>query len=144
MKELYNNFELFKSAIDEKGLTVREFEKACGLTENGFYDLKDSYPTTKNAIAMANVLNMSFDYIYEKSDINQFKKYKTEQIHFYENLLALLKSLGILRTKLSNDLHISRSTFQRWKNGATPSFKRILEIANFINCNFDDLLETEK
>ena len=139
-----NYFEYFNSAREESGKTIKDLESDSILSENAFYDFKTSCPSTKSAIAMANYFNMSLDYILEKTDVNIFKRYKINQEHFYVKLLNVLNGMGVERATLTNELHISRSTFKRWRDGAIPSFEKIIEIASFLGCMIDDLLETEK
>jgi len=92
-------------------------------------------------INIANFLHMSIDYILDRTADNRFKKYSLTQSNFYINLKKMMISASQL--KLCKDLGISRTNFSRWKNGTKPTIAKLILIADYLNCNIDELLEHE-
>ncbi len=139
-----NYFDLFSDVLKEKGLTIDDLNKNKVVKQNVFYEFSKYCPSMANGINFANFVEVSLDYIFEITNENNFKKYKTSQANFYNNLLKMLEQMNVKRTHLSKKLGISRSTFLRWQNGATPKLSTVVEIAKLLGCHIDDLLETEK
>ncbi len=138
-----NFFELFKNALDEKNVTIKELESIGVLKINTFYNFSTYCPSLFNAIQIANSLHLSLDYILEKSDTNNFKPYKTNQTNFHLILNDMLKTYNISKHKLLTDLNMDKNNFVKWKNGATPKFSTVIAISDYLGCGVDDLLEHE-
>lgn len=138
-----NFFELFKNALDEKNVTIKELEDFGVLKTNTFYNFSTYCPSLFNAIQIANHLQLSLDYILEKSDINNFKRYKNDQSNFYFKLKDMLKTYNISNHKFLKELNMDKNNFAKWKNGATPKFSTVIAISDYLGCGVDDLLEHE-
>ncbi len=139
-----NYFELFADVLKEKGITIDDLTKHNVVKKNVFYEFSRYCPSLANGIKFANFVEVSLDYIFEITNENNFKKYKISQTNFYNNLEMVLAQMNIKRVQLCKNLGLSRSTFLRWKNGAVPKLSIVVDIAKFIGCHIDDLLETEK
>ena len=139
-----NTYSYFYNAIREKGLLVKDLEKNGIIAQNAIYSFSSYCPYLENAIRIANFLEMSLDYIFENTDKNTFKKYKFPQNNFYKILKKTMKEMKISEYRMNLDLGISYSTFDRWEKGVQPKLSKVIEIAKYLGCNIDDLLETEK
>lgn len=139
-----NYYTYFHNAIREKGLLVKDLEDKGIIAKNAIYSYSKSVPYLNNAIKIANFLEMSLDYILENVDKNHFKKYKPSQDNFYKILKQTMREMKITEYRLKKDLGISYSTFDRWEKGTRPKLSKVIDIAKYLGCNIDDLLETEK
>ena len=113
------------------------------ISENTFYKYKQRYPSLKTLIKIANYLLVSIDYLFERSDVNNFKPYSLNQEEFYNKLITFINTSKISCRKFSKDLHYSRDNILRWRKGTEPSVQSLLEIADYFNCPVDDLLTRE-
>lgn len=137
-----NYYELILDAVNETGKNIKDLETKGILGKNTFYIFKNSAPSLSTMLEIANFLDMSIDYILDRCDNNYFKKYSLSQTNFYSNLKTLLgKSTS--QVKVCKDLGISRTNFSRWKNGTSPTISKLISLANYLNCNIDDLLDHE-
>lgn len=67
-------------------------------------------------------------------------RYKDEQ--FIKNLHALIKRSGKTKTKIAQDLKISRSALSLWLNGGSfPTGDRLDEIARYFQVSKVDLFK---
>lgn len=139
-----SNFsELISDVLSEKGKTFKDLENDGIISKRTFYQYKTFTPFLPTILNIAYYLEVSLDYLSGKSQENKFKKYKSNQNNFYENLVKELKILNISQSKLAKELKIGRPNFQYWKNGSLPKFYMLIEIASYLNCDIDDLLDTE-
>ncbi len=142
MKTIKNNlnfYDLILDVLNEKGLTIKDLENV--IAERAVYGFSKCTPSLQNAIKIANYLEISLDYLIGKTNVNKFKPYNSNQRNFFNILNKTLKEMNISQNKLSKDIHIGQSNFSRWKNSNTPRFSTIIEIANYLGCMIDDLLE---
>ncbi len=137
-----NYYELILDAINEAGKSIKDLEKSGILGKNTFYIFKNSAPSLNTMLEIANFLNMNVDYILNRDDYNNFKKYSLPQTKFYLNLKTMLGE-NLSQVKVCKDLGISRTNFSRWKNGTNPTMSKLISLANYLNCNIDDLLSHE-
>lgn len=98
-------------------------------------------PSLKTAIAIANFLKVSLDYLFELATENKFKFYDLSKLNFSKNLEVLLATKNISARQLCKELKYSRANVLRWKNGVTPSIQSLLELANYFSCTIDDILK---
>lgn len=138
-----NFVEMLEDALEECGKTFKDLEKAGIITEKAFYRYKTFTPFLPTIIKIVNYLKISLDYFTNRSNINSYKKYKENQLNFFENLNKVMKNLKISQTKLSEDLKIGRSNFSYWNNGSFPKLNLLIELSDYLNCNIDDLLDHE-
>ena len=139
-----NYFDLFSDVLKEKGLTISDLTENNVVKQNVFYEFSKYCPSLSNGINFANFVEVSLDYVFEITNENNFKRYKTSQTNFYNKLSTVLEQMNVKRIQLSKNLGISRSTFLRWQYGAQPKLSTVVEIAKLVGCHIDDLLETEK
>ena len=60
----------------------------------------------------------------------------------HKKLVELRRGLGVSQTTMCKDLGIRRANLSRYETGAikTPSSETIERIADYLDCNVDDLL----
>lgn len=136
-----NYYELILDALNECGKSVKDLEERGILSKNTFYIFKHSAPSLTTIIEIANFLNMSIDYIFDRTADNDFKRYSLNQLQFYANLEKIMNSTS--QSKLCKELGISRTNFSRWANGTKPTLAKLIALANYLHCDIDELLETE-
>ena len=61
-------FERTQALAKEKGLTLRELETKAGLAEKSLYNWKKYNPRAENVTAVAEILNVSVDYLLGNTD----------------------------------------------------------------------------
>lgn len=61
-------FERTKETAQKQGLTVAMVEKRAGLSENALYSWRKSSPKSENLQKVADVLNVSTDYLLGRTD----------------------------------------------------------------------------
>lgn len=136
-----NYYELILDALNESEKTIKDLEENGILSKNTFYIFKRTAPSLIVMIKIANFLNMSIDYILDRTTDNKFKKYSLTQSKFYTYLDKIMMSIS--QSQLCKDLGISRTNFSRWANGTKPTLAKLIILANYLHCNIDELLEHE-
>ncbi len=129
-----------KSILQEQGKSPINLFDDKIISENTFYKYRERYPSLKTLVKLCNYLEISIDYLFERTLENNFKFYKVDNNIFYSNLTKLIDSKSISGRKFCKDLGFSRDNIIRWKNGINPSVQTLIEIANYFNCFIDDLI----
>lgn len=132
-----------KSVLEEKNMTTQDLFDDNIISQNTFYKYKHRYPSLKTLLKIANYLNVTVDYLFELTDQNNFKPYSLQQNDLYTHIVALIDNYGISQRKFSKDLHYSRVNLLRWKKGTSPNVQALIEIAKYLNCPIDDLLQKQ-
>ncbi len=63
---------------------------------------------------------------------------------FYDEFVKLCKIKGVSRQKACIDCDVSRTAWNKWKNGATPNGATIQKIADYFGVSVDFLLTGEE
>ena len=135
---------IVKNILEEQGKTVRELLDSGVIPKNTLYKYKQRNPSLQTLIKIANYLEVSIDYIYERNDRNNFIPYSYNQSDFHSKLSDLIRSSGISNRQFCKDLHYAKDNVLRYKKGIGPSVRTLFEIANFFDCSVDDLLTREE
>ena len=135
--------ENLKSRIDEilseRNLTRIDLANLAGVHRNVIAKLNYASISLSTAIKIANILNISIDYMVGLSeDDSKFKP--TNNINFYNNCKKILEELNISQRKLCRDLNFSTDAFTRWKNGQLPFLSSIISIAKYLNVEIEELI----
>lgn len=139
-----SNFsEQLLDILNEQGKSYKDLENANIISKRSYYQYKTYTPFLPTILKIANYLNVSLDYLSGRKSENYFKKYKIEQNGFYNNLSNILEKLKISQSKFSEDLSIGRTNFTYWKQGSFPKYSMLIDIANYLNCDIDELLDVE-
>ena len=142
MKERHY-FEIFKEALEERNLTIKDLEENNVLKKDTFYNFSTYCPSLINAIKIANFLKLSLDYILGNVDTNVFKPYKEVQNNFHSIYRKILKAYNVSNYRISKEIDIAENNVTKWKNGAIPKFSTVIAISDYLGCGVDDLLEHE-
>lgn len=134
---------LLNDVLVEKGISIKDLESEGIIPNHSFYQYKTQWPYLHNAIKIANYLEVSLDYLLDRTSNNSFKKYKKDQNNFYKNLISILKQNQISQAKLSKEMSIGRANFWYWKVGKSPKLITLNDLANYLACNIDDFLDKE-
>lgn len=135
--------ENLKSRIDdilsERNLTRIDLANLAGVHRNVIAKLNYASISLSTAIKIANILNISIDFMVGLSeDDSKFKP--TNNINFYNNCKKILEELNISQRKLCRDLNFSTDAFTRWKNGQLPFLSSIISIAKYLNVEIEELI----
>mgnify|MGYP003289650430 CR=1 FL=1 len=131
---------IISSVLEEQSKTTQDLFDDDVISKDTFYKYRRRNPSLTTLIKIANYLHVSIDYIYEFTDINDFRPYSTNQCDFYQRLIELISSVGLSNRQFCQNLHYTKDTILRYKNGTTPSIRTLIEIAQYFNCTIDDLL----
>ena len=135
-----NFIDAVRDVLEERNKTIDILFKNNIIPSQTFYKLKQRHPSLNSIFNVANYLCVTIDYLYELSNNNNFKPYSLKNLKFYENLTTLIKKLNISYRKFCKDLHFSKDNIRNWEKGTCPTFSVIIEIKDYFNCSFDDLL----
>ena len=131
---------IVQNILEEQGKTKEDLFNNKIISKDTFYKYKHRNPSLQTLIKIANYLQVSIDYMYEKSDNNNFKLYSNNQKGFYDNLINLINTTGISIRQFCKDLNYAKDNVLRYKKGVLPTIRTLFEIAEYFNCNIDDLL----
>jgi len=131
---------IVQNILEEQGKTKEDLFNNKIISKDTFYKYKHRNPSLQTLIKIANYLQVSIDYMYEKSDNNHFKLYSNNQKGFYDNLINLINTTGISIRQFCKDLNYAKDNVLRYKKGVLPTIRTLFEIAEYFNCNIDDLL----
>lgn len=134
---------IVQNVMEDQGKSLEELFKNNIISKDTFYKYKKRSPRWQSFIKNANYLETSIDYMYKKTDNNNFQRYSTNQSDFYKNLQLLIKLAGISNRQFCKDLHYSKNNILKYKKGVIPSIRTIFEITNYFDCSIDDLLIKE-
>lgn len=59
----------------------------------------------------------------------------------YNNLFKLLIDKDLTKTELAEKIGISSGTLAKLSKGQTISMDKLIDICDFLNCTFDDVVE---
>lgn len=137
---MFNFKALLSDVLVEKGKTFKDLENAGIICERSFYQYKDFTPYLPTVIKIANYLKVSLDYLSGRTSENRFVEYDLKRLSVYDNLIKIMKSADIDQSRLAKDLDIGRTNFVYWRKGRLPKLVTLVRLADYLNCNIDDLL----
>lgn len=136
--------ENLKDLIDETNLSLRQLEKASGVSAMQYSRyLRDSIPTIDVVLRIAKYFNCSIDYLFgldDKRNIKQYKTYDYDISKFIPRYLELLKQNNISHYKFSQNQPFNESIIRHWQSGRIPRLDIIYIIANYFDSSIDYLI----
>lgn len=132
-----------KNYLEDEGKSVDCLFADNVISKDTFYKYKQRNPSLQTLIKVVNYLQVSIDYLYEKSDVNNFSKYSTDQSKFYEYLTELIRKSNLSNRQFCKEMNYQKDNIIRYKNGVVPSVRTLFEIAEYFGCSVDDLLTKE-
>lgn len=134
--------ENLKDLIIEKGVSLREIERNCGVSSSNLSRyLKETTPKVSVAIKLCNYFECSLDYLLSLSDdkkILGLKDYNQEL--FLQRYNEFLKLNNISHYKLAQELGLSESIIRHWRNGEIPKLDTLYLIATRLGSSIDYLI----
>lgn len=129
-----------KNIMNEKGKDVSCLFTDGIISKNTFYKYKQRNPSLQTLIKISNYLNVSIDYLFELSDVNDYQEYSIDQSKFYEKLCGMINNSHISNRQFCKEMNYQKDNIKRYENGVEPSVRTLFEIVNYFGCSFDDLL----
>ena len=133
-----------KNYLEDEGKSVDCLFFDNIISKDTFYKYKQRNPSLQTLIKVANYLQVSIDYLYEKTDVNNFSKYSNDQSKFYEYLTELIRKANLSNRQFCKEMNYQKDNILRYKYGTTPSLRTLFEIAEYFGCFVDDLLTKER
>ena len=132
--------KVVENILEEQGKSKQVLFEDKIVSENTFFKYRHRYPSLATVLKIANLLNVSLDYMFDFDNENHYKPYSVNSIRFYENLMEWIKSKRISARQFCKDLGYSKDNIARWKNGTQPTIQRLLEMTQYFGCSIDDLI----
>ena len=123
---MINFIDACKNFLEEQNQTLDVLFENKVISKNTFYKYKKRNPNLKTLIKVCNFLNVSIDYLFELSIVNNFKMYSLNQNNFYNNLLNLINSKNLSQRKFCQALGFSVVNVNRYKNGVLPNLSTLV------------------
>ena len=133
-----------KNYLEDEGKSVDCLFFDNIISKDTFYKYKQRNPSLQTLIKVANYWQVSIDYLYEKTDVNNFSKYSNDQSKFYEYLTELIRKANLSNRQFCKEMNYQKDNILRYKYGTTPSLRTLFEIAEYFGCFVDDLLTKER
>jgi len=132
--------KVVENILEEQGKSKQVLFEDKIVSENTFFKYRHRYPSLTTVLKIANLLNVSLDYMFDFANENYYKPYSLNSIRFYDNLMEWIKSKKISARQFCKDLGYSKDNIARWKNGTQPTIQRLLEMTQYFGCSIDDLI----
>ena len=132
--------KVVENILEEQGKSKQVLFEDKIVSENTFFKYRHRYPSLTTVLKIANLLNVSLDYMFDFANENHYKPYSLNSIRFYDNLMEWIKSKKISARQFCKDLGYSKDNIARWKNGTQPTIQRLLEMTQYFGCSIDDLI----
>ncbi len=134
--------ERLEELINEKGITYEQLAINTGIGLSAVYAWtgKRNMPKLDKLFIISNYFKCSIEYLLGRTDDNTElppKEYKP----FDGQLLKILKSKGLKRSHLRNNLIISRGLDESiFINHSTPFIYNVIKIADYFKISVDELV----
>lgn len=132
---------IIQNVLEECNKTTDDLFNNKIVSKDTFYKYKKRNPSLSTLIKIANYLQVSIDYIFERSNENKFSYYSLDKNIFYKNLITMINSSNISIRQFCKDLNYAKDNVLRYKRGVTPSIRTLIEIADYFDCSIDDLIK---
>ena len=142
MNYLSNFSDFLLEHIALKGISTTEFSNAVNINYFVISRWVDQiyYPSQKNLIKVADYFNISIDYMFGLSDVQNAP---TISIYtdFVQRFNLLLDYHKIKPSTIANKCEIKKSAISKWlKHQRTPSTFSLCVIATYFDCSIDYLI----
>lgn len=129
-----------KNVLQERGKNVECLWGENIISKDTFYKYRHRNPNLQTLIKVANYLEVTVDYLFERTDDNHFCKYSPDQSGFYKILTDMIVRANISNRQFCKEMNYQKDNINRYKNGVEPSLLTLFEIAEYFGCLVDDLL----
>lgn len=128
--------------VEESQLSKREFAKNAGVSKDVIIrgTLFGIIPSLQSLVKIADMLNISIDYLLGVSDVEKF--YRAEERSSFHNRLEQLSSeSGVKYSQISHSMPFPNSYFYDWiREGTIPSLEYLRAIAEYFGVSVDYML----
>lgn len=145
MKKLTNFPQKLREERKKRGYTQEEMAKLLAIGQSAYAKWENgrTEPTLDNIIKLANILDVTVDYLLGRSD-----NFSNTIVLSKNNMKSLSKRLKELRLEknqtqqqLADELGVNRVNVTRWEKGNTePSFSKLIELSKLLNTTPNYLL----
>lgn len=131
-----------KELILEKGISLRELEKQCGIPSSQLSRyLKSTIPTLVVAERICNYFNCSLDFLFGLSAQKSARNYKKYDLSkFIDRYEEVLSQNNITHYKFAQKYNFSEACLRHWKKGQVPKLDIVAVIAENLGTSIDYLL----
>ncbi len=137
--------ENFAELIFDANFTPETLSQAVGIDRSMIYRYlrKEYLPTLAHAVAIADLLQCSLDFLFGLSEVNLKVSYLPAP-PFCERFRALLAQKGVSRYRLCREIAVSPQSADDWYHGRrTPGVESALVLARYFDLTLDELLGRE-
>lgn len=144
MKKLTNFPQKLREERKKRGYTQEEMAKLLAIGQSAYAKWENgrTEPTLDNIIKLANILDVTVDYLLGRSD-----NFSNTIVLSKNNMKSFSKRLKELRLEknqtqqLADELGVNRVNVTRWEKGNTePSFSKLIELSKLLNTTPNYLL----
>lgn len=127
--------------MNEKDVNRVQLSKELKISASALdgYFNKDNYPTLNIAVKLAIYFECSIQYLLGLTD-NIDNVPTTQYRTFFEVFCNLLETKNLDKSKLFNDLKMSRTNYYRWQKGLIPKTQNLIELSKYFDVTVDYLV----
>lgn len=145
MKKLTNFPQKLREERKKRGMTQQEVADKIGINRGSYSNWENGKrePTLDNIIKLANILDVTVDYLLGRSDnfSNTIVLSKNNMKSFSKRLKELRLEKNQTQQQLADELGVNRVNVTRWEKGNTePSFSKLIELSKLLNTTPNYLL----
>ncbi|AWZ34333.1 TPA: transcriptional regulator [Streptococcus agalactiae] len=145
MKKLTNFPQKLREERKKRGYTQEEMAKLLAIGQSAYAKWENgrTEPTLDNIIKLANILDVTVDYLLGRSDnfSNTIVLSKNNMKSFSKRLKELRLEKNQTQQQLADELGVNRVNVTRWEKGNTePSFSKLIELSKLLNTTPNYLL----
>lgn len=145
MKKLTNFPQKLREERKKRGYTQEEMAKLLAIGQSAYAKWENgrTEPTLDNIIKLANILDVTVDYLLGRSDnfSNTIVLSKNNMKSFSKRLKELRLEKNQTQQELADKIGINRGAYSNWENGKRePSFSKLIELSKLLNTTPNYLL----
>lgn len=132
--------ERFKNFLEDYEITAKNLGDQLGIDHSSIYlYLQGSLPNIENAVKLANYFNCSLNYLFGLDAYpDEYRFNKTFEISsFFRKYKNILQEKGLTHYRVSKDLGLGNSSFQKWKSGSAPKIETLIKLSKYFDCPVD-------
>lgn len=132
-------YERVLEIIKRNDLTPYQLEQKCGFSNGTIKRWKNHSPNIESIIQVAQILNVSIDYLVYGSSSNISHRIFTNKQDLFNRLIKLLEAQNITVKQFEKNCGLSNATIRRWKDH-TPNLESIIKVSQQLNISIDNLV----
>ncbi|HEM9366171.1 TPA: transcriptional regulator [Streptococcus agalactiae] len=145
MKKLTNFPQKLREERKKRGYTQEEMAKLLAIGQSAYAKWENgrTEPTLDNIIKLANILDVTVDYLLGRSDnfSNTIVLSKNNMKSFSKRLKELRLEKNQTQQEVADKIGINRGSYSNWEKGKRePSFSKLIELSKLLNTTPNYLL----